>query len=481
MSRAYIFGAGTNDNGNVQNIVNCRDGNRTQNFLYDSLNRIQQAYTTGTNWGETFSPTASAPGVAPTISGIDPWGNLTNRSGVTGKTTYESLSVVALSNNQLSGFSYDAAGNMTQNGSAIYTYDAENRLTTTAGVTYTYDGDGQRVKKSNGTLYWGGTSSDALAETDLSGTLLAEYIFFDGKRVARREASSDVRYYFSDHLGSASVVTYSTGGIRSESDYYPYGGEIVITSGDTNHYKFTGKERDSESGLDEFGARYYGPSLGRFMTPDWAEKPIDVPYADFGNPQSLNLYGYVKNNPTTTRDSDGHETEATLDKEQVESVRQDIQTATTALKGFADAHPVLTNLVINVGIIIVTRGDGEGGGEVGSVPKPSEGEAGTTPSAPSMRAAQREAMRQEGIPTSQQPSAQQNTAAGRQYTYETPKPGGGTEPRVVQRNIGTDSSHPGQPHVEAGSPKSGGQKDSIGRPRLDSNKTKINVKRPNGD
>ena len=68
----------------------------------------------------------------------------------------------------------------------------------------------------------------------------------------------------------------------------------------------TGKERDTESGLDMFGARYYGSSLGRFMTPDWAAKPIDVPYANFGNPQSLNLYSYVNNNPTTTRDPDGH-------------------------------------------------------------------------------------------------------------------------------------------------------------------------------
>lgn len=75
---------------------------------------------------------------------------------------------------------------------------------------------------------------------------------------------------------------------------------------DCTAHKFTGKERDAESGLDMFGARYYGSSLGRFMTPDWAEKPIDVPYADFGNPQSLNLYSYVKNNPTTTRDLDGH-------------------------------------------------------------------------------------------------------------------------------------------------------------------------------
>lgn len=69
---------------------------------------------------------------------------------------------------------------------------------------------------------------------------------------------------------------------------------------------YTGKERDSESGLDMFGARYYGNVIGRFMTADWATTPIDVPYADFGNPQSLNLYSYVKNSPTTTGDPDGH-------------------------------------------------------------------------------------------------------------------------------------------------------------------------------
>jgi len=52
--------------------------------------------------------------------------------------------------------------------------------------------------------------------------------------------------------------------------------------------------------------RYYSSAMGRFMTPDWAAKPTAVPYASFGNPQSLNLYSYVKNNPTTVRDPDGH-------------------------------------------------------------------------------------------------------------------------------------------------------------------------------
>jgi hypothetical protein len=76
------------DNGNVYQIVNNRDGNRTQNFLYDPLNRIWQAYTTGTNWGETFAPTPQAAGTAfsSANAGIDAWGNLANWTPVTGKT-----------------------------------------------------------------------------------------------------------------------------------------------------------------------------------------------------------------------------------------------------------------------------------------------------------------------------------------------------------------------------------------------------------
>ncbi len=72
------------------------------------------------------------------------------------------------------------------------------------------------------------------------------------------------------------------------------------------HYKFTGKERDTESGLDYFGARYYGSNMGRFMSPDWAAKAMPVPYAKLDNPQSLNLYAYVGNNPLSRRDPDGH-------------------------------------------------------------------------------------------------------------------------------------------------------------------------------
>jgi RHS repeat-associated protein len=69
----------------------------------------------------------------------------------------------------------------------------------------------------------------------------------------------------------------------------------------------TGKERDTESGNDYFGARYYASSMGRFMSPDWSDSPSAVPYAHLENPQSLNLYSYVLNNPLRGTDADGHE------------------------------------------------------------------------------------------------------------------------------------------------------------------------------
>jgi RHS repeat-associated protein len=68
----------------------------------------------------------------------------------------------------------------------------------------------------------------------------------------------------------------------------------------------TGKERDAESGNDYFMARYYASSMGRFMSPDWSAKQDPVPYAKLDDPQSLNLYAYVRNNPLSRADIDGH-------------------------------------------------------------------------------------------------------------------------------------------------------------------------------
>jgi RHS repeat-associated protein len=318
------FSAGTaGDNGSVYQIVNNRDSTRTQNFLYDSLNRIQQAYSSGSLWGETFGPVATNPGVAPTTSGIDAWGNMTNRSGVNGKTNFENLSVAVGSNNRLIGLNYDPAGNMTSNGSVQYLYDDENRLIWTnssSSYRYLYDGNGERVEKcvaatsntafptsgTSGTLYWKGSGSAALSETDLSGNVQNTYIFFNGQRVARSDSAGAVHYYLSDHLGSHGVVENATGSAcEQDIDYYPYGGAVkdFCTTQVQQNYKFTGKERDPESGLDFFGARYDTSSLGRFMTPD----PVSGTPLHLVNPQRWNMYSYVINNPLTYVDPDGRD------------------------------------------------------------------------------------------------------------------------------------------------------------------------------
>jgi RHS repeat-associated protein len=99
----------------------------------------------------------------------------------------------------------------------------------------------------------------------------------------------------------------ASGSIESQSEFDPYGVEVDTNSWDPNHCKFTGKERDAESGLDYFGARYYASTVGRWISPDWAQKPEAVPYSKMDDPQSLNLYEYVGNNPLSKADPDGHD------------------------------------------------------------------------------------------------------------------------------------------------------------------------------
>ena len=112
-------------------------------------------------------------------------------------------------------------------------------------------------------------------------------------------------YYHEDHLGTSRLITGGEGWPIWQGTFLPFGQEWnpQIT---TNHYKFTGHERDAESNLDMEGARYYSPTMGRFMTPDWSATPEAVPYADLNDPQTLNLYGYVRNNPMSKADPDGH-------------------------------------------------------------------------------------------------------------------------------------------------------------------------------
>ncbi len=123
-----------------------------------------------------------------------------------------------------------------------------------------------------------------------------------------------VYYYLEDQIGSTRVITDSAGNTCYDADFYPYGGERVVTDTCPQNYKFTGKERDAESGNDYFGARYYSSSMGRFMSPDplpWihlqhGDDTEQKKFAAFiASPQNFNMYAYVNNNPLNKTDPTG--------------------------------------------------------------------------------------------------------------------------------------------------------------------------------
>ncbi len=133
---------------------------------------------------------------------------------------------------------------------------------------------------------------------------ITKYYYFGSQRVAMRQGG-DLYYLHSDHLGSTSTVTNEGGVCTSQQAYYPYGAIRLITPtppcGDTvpTDFGFTGQRKDASSGLMYYGARYYDAGLGRFVSADSM-----VPNAN--NPQALNRYSYVSNNPLNFTDPTGH-------------------------------------------------------------------------------------------------------------------------------------------------------------------------------
>jgi RHS repeat-associated protein len=309
----YGFDLGAGDNGNVIGITNNRDTTRTQSFSYDQVNRIVSGQTSSTYstspancWGETYT--------------YDQWANLTAIGVVSSSyngCTQDALSVSATTTNQLSatGFTYDASGNMSSDSSYNYAWNAESEMKSAAGVNYTYDGDGGRLEKSSGKIYWYGSGTEILDESDTSGNFTNEYVFFGGKRIAMRSVSSGTIYYYAeDMLGSSRTIVQS--GQTSpcyDADFTPFGGERDVTLTCSQNYKFEGKERDAETNNDDFGARYYSYRLGRWFSSDWSAVPVPVPYANLTNPQTLNLYAMVRDNPETFADLDGHRSLADLE------------------------------------------------------------------------------------------------------------------------------------------------------------------------
>ncbi len=320
MSLGWSYNTGA-DNGNVMGQTISRSSGLaaplSQTYGYaDPANRLYAASETG-GWSQTYSYDAFG-NRALTASSYMPNQGVTPVQGASGVPANQ------FPNNQWirgTGDSYDGAGNqlsLAQYGSygtvaSTFSYDGENRLlkAITDGASFVYDGEGRRVQK---------TSPSGVVTTyvhDAMGNLAAEYS-------AGADPASGTQYLSADHLGSTRLVTDANGNPVRCFDYLPFGEEIPAgmngrtgcyetmgspqypTSPDVADQKFTGKERDAETGLDYFGARYFSSAQGRFTSPDWSATPAPVPYADFRDPQTLNLYSYVRNNPLRLRDEDGH-------------------------------------------------------------------------------------------------------------------------------------------------------------------------------
>jgi YD repeat-containing protein len=134
--------------------------------------------------------------------------------------------------NRVTGYSYDAAGNLTSDGTTSYAYDAENHLISVNSTTgYKYDGVGRRARKLSGenTRFIYGISGELVAEySGSSGNLLKEYVP-GGGMMAVIDPSAGTRYTTTDHLGSPRVVTNSSGSVVSRHDSMPFGVEIGST------------------------------------------------------------------------------------------------------------------------------------------------------------------------------------------------------------------------------------------------------------
>ena len=275
------------DNGNLA-IREDEVATETERFSYDNLDRlvgVSGPYT------ESFS--------------YDVLGNITSKNGTS--YTYGGVQPHAVTGVGNYTQDYDANGNMTARANATGTqtlaWNAENLLSQVDGTgggysgtaTYVYDGDGKRIKKTEGgsTVVYPGR----YYEKNMTTSTVTSYYYLGGKLVALKKGST-LEYVHQDHLSSSSLSSDSSGGQVSLTKFFSFGSTRSSTGTLGTDMKYTGQRLDGTD-LYFYNARYYDSSIGRFVSPD------DVT-PDYTNPQDLNRYSYVQNNPLKYTDPTGH-------------------------------------------------------------------------------------------------------------------------------------------------------------------------------
>jgi RHS repeat-associated protein len=209
----------------------------------------------------------------------------------------------------LYNLTYDKNGNLIQNEKYFYEYDSFNQLVkvregSQSGeviAEYFYDDLGNRIKKmvyledkTNVTTYY--VDKNFVREVRNGKSSDTVYYYDENSLIAKRDSNGSMFYYHPNHLGSTELITDKNGKVVEESYYEPFGASI---SGGNERYTFTGQEKDPETSLMYYGARYYNPFIARFIQPDTILQNVY-------DPQSLNRYAYTRNNPVNYVDPTGH-------------------------------------------------------------------------------------------------------------------------------------------------------------------------------
>lgn len=213
-------------------------------------------------------------------------------------------------------YSYDNNGNRIQKQTSTqtenYIYDVRDQLKeiqqggSTIGQ-FLYDYQGLRVEKitsDNGastTRKYVYDDQSVLQQTDASGNTLSKYDYGTNRLLSLTHATEGAQFYLFDALGSPVNLTTTAGVVQARYQYDAFGNQRSQVGSSANVFGFTGHEKDEETGLYYFKARYYDPTLGQFLTQDAFEGLEDTP-------PSLHKYIYAYGNPTVYWDPDGNMT-----------------------------------------------------------------------------------------------------------------------------------------------------------------------------